>query len=523
MITNPVLKGFNPDPSIVRVGDDFYIATSTFEWFPGVQIHHSRDLVHWHLIGHPLDRISQINMVGDVDSGGVWAPCLSWHDGNFYLIYSDMKQWRGAFKMCHNFLVTSPDISGPWSDPVFLNGSGFDPSLFHDDDGRAWLVNQIWDHRVRVRRNGFAGIVLQEYDRTSRRLTGPVSRIFQGTPIGLTEGPHLYKRDGYYYLMTAEGGTSYGHAVTMARSRTLTGPYEVDPENPILTSSADPNLELQKAGHASLVDTPDGKWYLAHLCSRPIGPERRSTLGRETAIQEVTWTDDGWIRLADGGRSPRVTVPAPELPAHPFQARASRDEFEQPELPADYQSLRVPAESSWMSLTDRPGYLRLYGRQALSSRHEQSIVARRAEAFRFQASTRLEFAPSSFLQMAGLTAFYDAGHHYYLHVTHHEEIGRCLNLYLCNHDSLEWVLDEPIPVGDAGATTLRVSVDYETVQFAYSAEDTNWVAIGPTLDATLLSDENANGFTGMFVGMCAQDINGDRATADFDWFEYREL
>ena len=218
-IQNPILRGFNPDPSVVRVGEDYYIATSTFEWYPGVQIHHSRDLVHWRLLTRPLTRASQLDMLGDPDSCGIWAPCLSYADGVFYLIYTDVKRYGRAsapgpsgatLRDFHNYLVTSPDIEGPWSDPIYVNSSGFDPSLFHDDDGRKYLVNMLWDYRPG--QNRFAGIVLQEYSVAKCALIGSRKLIFTGTPIGFTEGPHLYKRDGWYYLLTAEGGTGWGHA-----------------------------------------------------------------------------------------------------------------------------------------------------------------------------------------------------------------------------------------------------------------------------------------------------------------------
>src|SRR5258705_3126622 len=208
-IQNPILKGFNPDPSIVRVGDDYYIATSTFEWFPGVQIHHSKDLKNWRLLTRPLNRASQLNMLGDPDSCGIWAPCLS-HDGDqFYLIYTDVKRYGrtsvggaagASLRDFHNYMVTCTTIDGEWSEPVYLNSSGFDPSLFHDDDGRKWLVNMLCDHRPG--QNRFAGILGQEYSGKERSLTGNRELIFEGTALGLTEAPHLYKRNGYYYLLT---------------------------------------------------------------------------------------------------------------------------------------------------------------------------------------------------------------------------------------------------------------------------------------------------------------------------------
>ena len=235
-IRNPILPGFNPDPSICRVGDDYFIATSTFEWYPGVQIHHSRDLVNWRLVRRPLDRAEQLDMRGNPDSGGVWAPCLSYADGQFWLVYTDVKRLEGNFKDAHNYIVTAPSIEGAWSDPTYVNSSGFDPSLFHDDDGRKWFVNMIWDHRVPPpkprRHSAFAGIALQEWDPWQRRLIGEAKIIFAGSAHGLVEGPHLFKRKGYYYLTVAEGGTGYDHAVTMARAKKIDGPYELHPRTP---------------------------------------------------------------------------------------------------------------------------------------------------------------------------------------------------------------------------------------------------------------------------------------------------
>ena len=205
MITNPILPGFNPDPSIVRVGDDYYIATSTFEWYPGVQIHHSRDLKNWRLVSRPLNRADLLDMRGNPDSGGIWAPCLSWSDGLFHLVYTDVKRLDGNFKDSHNYLTTCATIDGDWSERVYLNSSGFDASMFHDEDGRKWLVNMIWDHRPWC--NRFGGIYLQEYSVEKGALVGEMINIFRGSPLGLTEAPHLFKRDGWYYLLTAEGGT----------------------------------------------------------------------------------------------------------------------------------------------------------------------------------------------------------------------------------------------------------------------------------------------------------------------------
>jgi len=229
MIRNPVLKGFNPDPSFLRVGDDYYIATSTFEWYPGVQIHHSRDLVNWRLVARPLNRAALLDMRGVPDSGGIWAPCLS-HDGEkFWLVYTNVRRIDGSFKDAPNYITCCERVDGEWSDPWFVNASGFDPSLFHDDDGRKWFVNMRWNHRgpgsgCNPANDLFDGILLQEWS-PERGLFGPVTNIYAGTERGLTEAPHLFKRYGWYYLTTAEGGTGYSHAVTMARSRAITVPY----------------------------------------------------------------------------------------------------------------------------------------------------------------------------------------------------------------------------------------------------------------------------------------------------------
>lgn len=523
-IKNPILPGFNPDPSVLRVGDDYYIATSTFEWFPGVQIHHSKDLAHWKLIGRPLNRISQLNMAGNPNSCGVWAPCLSYHNGMFYLIYTDVKTFRGIFKDAHNYLVTSTDITGEWSDPVYLNSSGFDPSLFHDDDGKKWLLNMIWDHRKN--KHPFGGILLQEYSEKDQKLVGPIRNIFNGTSIGKVEGPHVYKRDGYYYLMTAEGGTVFRHSVSMARSRNIDGPYEVDPQNPLLTSFDNPALELQKAGHASLVETQNGEWYLTHLCGRPLPSRGRCVLGRETAIQKVTWTDDGWLRLEGGGNSPRLSVAAPDLPAHPWPTENPRDDFDSTELNIHFQFLRVPLDGNTLSLTERPGFMRLRGGESVSSHHNQSLVMRRQQAFSYSAETSLEFNPDTFQQMAGLLCMYDNTNFYYLHVTWDEEIGKCVDVLTCIAGDFDFPLAEKIKL--AGQTNyLRANVDYDKLVFSVSENGTDWQAVGPVLDASTLSDDfDAGGgdahFTGAFVGLCCQDLSGRRLHADFDYFEYRE-
>ncbi len=518
MITNPILPGFNPDPSILRVGEDYYIANSTFEWFPGVQIHHSRDLVNWRLLTRPLDRTSQLDMAGNPDSGGIWAPCLTWAGGLFWLVYTNVRSLSGAVKDTHNYLVTAPSITGPWSEPVYLNSSGFDPSLFHDDDGRKWIVNMLWDPRAGI--HPFAGIVLQQYDHARGGLVGPITNIFRGTELKVTEGPHLYKRDGRYYLLTAEGGTGSDHAVSIARSDALTGPYRIHPDNPLVTSRERPELELWKAGHGDLVETPAGECYLVHLCGRPLGEHRRCILGRETAIQKVEWGEDDWPRLATGGNAPAVEVPAPDLPAHPWPAEPEIDDFRGPELGIHWQSLRVPVDRSWLEVGG--GRLRLYGRESLRSCFRQSLIARRIEHFRFTAETELNFAPEDFQQAAGLVAWYDTENWYYLRLAADAEGARDLRVLICDDGAHRETPTSGVLPPDA-ALRLQVRMDHQRLRFAWTVADEEWREIGDELDATLLSDEYGNGtgcFTGAFVGLCCQDLSGRRLPADFAWFRY---
>lgn len=533
-IRNPILRGFNPDPSIVRVGDDYFVATSTFEWFPGVQIHHSRDLVHWRLLTRPLTRASQLDMRGNPDSCGIWAPCLSYADGLFWLIYTDVKRYGrttvggasgASLRDFHNYLVTSVRIDGEWSDATFLNSSGFDPSLFHDEDGRKYLVNMLWDHRPG--QNRFAGIVMQEYSVAERRLVGPRRHVFPGTSLGLTEAPHLYKRNGYYYLLTAEGGTSWGHAVTMARARDVWGPYELHPDAQILTARHRPDVALQRAGHADLVETPQGETWMVYLCGRPLQNRGRCTLGRETAIQPMTWSPDGWLRTRDGRGLPVTGVAAPDLPPHPFPTRPAREEFDDPQLPIDFQWLRTPDAGDVFSLSARPGYLRLVGRETIGSLFRQSLVARRQQAFHVSASTRLEFEPEHFQQMAGLVCYYGGTKYHYLHVSHDASIGTHVRVMSAIPDGVvtdAFTPPEPVPPGRP--IELRVEIDQERLLFGYRVDGQGWRWLPQVFDASILSDEaSAPGlpnFTGAFVGMACQDMAGTGHPADFDWFEYRE-
>jgi xylan 1,4-beta-xylosidase len=524
LVTNPILPGFHPDPSIVRVGEWYYLANSTFEWWPGVRLHRSRDLANWELAGYALTRRTQLDLRGNPDSSGVWAPCLSHADGLFWLIYSDTKSLNGCFKDVRNYLVTAERIEGPWSDPVYLNASGFDPSLFHDHDGRKWLVNQIWDPRPG--RNAFAGIVLQEYSVCGHRLVGEVVNIFRGSALGVTEGPHLYRKDGYYYLVTAEGGTGWDHAVTVARSRSLTGPYEVSPHHPLLTARGQAAHALQKTGHGSLVEAPDGRWYVAFLCSRPVGPRRRCILGRETALLPIEWPVGDWPRLAQGNL-PSECFELPGAIASGDYLPVFADEFTSTEFGAQWNTLREPAAAEWLSLAERPGFLRLRGRHSLGSTFDQSLVGFRLLHQSCRISTRLEFAPRSFQQTAGLALYYNTGNFYYACLTRGDAGGREVRICGAVNGRASELLVPAQAVPETGAVTLTAELIEGSLCFRVAAEGVAEREVVAGIDATTLSDDHVGevgwGFTGTFAVLCAQDSGDAGMPADFDYFRYHRI
>ena len=525
---NPVLTGFHPDPSILRVGDDYYLATSTFQWFGGVELYHSKDMINWEQLPCPLDRTSQLDMQGNPNSGGIWAPCLSYDNGVFYLIYTNVKNFHGIFKDTHNYLVTTTDLYGGWSEPIYLNSSGFDPSLFHDDDGRKYLLNMRWDHRME--KHDFAGILMQEYDPKAKKLVGEIKTIYRGTEVGGTEAPHMYKHDGYYYLMVAEGGTMYNHGVRMARSRELWGEYESDPQ-PLLTTRNNPEKYMQRTGHASYIEAANGQGYVAYLCGRPLREKQVvdwalgcSILGRETCIAPVKW-ENGWLRLECGGEVPPEEYYS-TLPEVKFDKKPTRDYFNGDKLPLHYKTLRLPLDRIG-SMTERRDALRLYGREAITSPNEQSMVARRLQNYVATATAELEFDPETLQQMAGITVFYDTFNFYYLYMARDEESGEnCLRVIV--RDGLKFynpVENYRVLIGQNKHVWLRASVNRLTLELSYSLDGVNFEKICNTLDCSNLCDEaygviGHEGHTGTFIGMACQDLTGNKKHADFISFEY---
>ena len=546
-IQNPILRGFHPDPSIIRVGEDYYIATSTFEWWPGVRLHHSRDLKNWEQIEYPLSRISQLDLRGVGASQGIWAPCLTYDQGTFYLVYTVVRSFYCNMYDTENYLVTSDNIHGPWSEPVALNNFGFDPSLFHDEDGRKYMVSMVTDHRVPKK---YAGrLVLQEYDPEKKAMTGPVRDIYRGEKIFL-EGPHIYKRQGWYYLFAADTGTGEGHGQSVLRSRDIWGPYEMLKENhgeqreeneafSILTSRHHEDILLQKSGHGDLVETPGGEWYMVHLCGRAFADcnpadagrfpnSRRYMMGRETAIQKILWREDGWPVLEAGGTTPQNEVPVPKEVSEEVLCRREaasplvRDDFEEKALSLDYQSLRIPMDEHYLSLSARPGWLRMYGRSGLSSRFSQTLIARRMREYCMEASACVEFEPEVFKQMAGLIFLYDCDNYLYLHISRDEDVGKCITLLKAENKKYEYLTDY-IPVREKEALYLKMETRNAMTRFYYGYSEKGWQEIGPLINASFLSDEacGEGWFTGAMIGICCQDMTGFGRYADFDWFEVK--
>lgn len=536
-IKNPILRGFHPDPSIVRVGDTYYIASSTFEWWPGVRIHESKDLKNWRLASCPLQEKRLLDMTGNLDSGGIWAPDLSCYDGQFYLVYTDVKVTDGSFKDCINYLIMAEDVRGPWSDPVVLNTAGFDASLFHDDDGRKYLVNQYWDPRPY--HHPFYGIMCTEYSAEEQRLVGEPWVIYKGTSDRFTEGPHIYKVNGYYYLFVAQGGTVYAHQERAARAKSLHDTFETQPGGPFLTTLDAPYHPIQKAGHGSLVQTPEGEWYFTHLMGRPLHRDNESSidprgwcpLGRETGIQKLYWDEEGWPQI-EGGHWGQEVIDGPKgIAEYPWEESCPEvDDFDEPELNPQFQSLRTPLDETMMSLKDRPGHLRLYGHFSLASTFCQAHVARRWQSFEFDAETRVDYRPRTFQQFAGLTCYYNTQNWSCIQVTWHEEYGRVIDVVYTDLGKTFSVYEEqPVPVPEeAEYVWLKVEVRGIRYQYFYSFDGKEWMAVPHVFDSTKLSDEYIKAvydaaFTGAFVGMMSVDGLGTRLPADFDYFRYKEL
>ncbi|MBU5670856.1 glycoside hydrolase family 43 protein [Paenibacillus brevis] len=506
--SNPVLPGFYPDPSIARAGDDFYMICSTFEYFPAVPIFHSRNLVHWKQIGHVLDRGSQLDLRSRRSSDGIYAPTLRYHEGMFYMITTDV---RGI----GNFYVTASNPAGPWSDPIMVPYGGIDPSLFFDDDGKVYVTAQQgadYDSHA----------IQYEIDiATGNALSEPVV-IWRGDGGPWTEGPHLYKIKGMYYIMTASGGTAKDHREIIGRSANPYGPFELYPP-PILTHRGIEH-PIQYLGHADLTVDSKGDWWAVFLGVRLVD-SGYSVLGRETFLAPVTWNDEGWPMIDNNEGTVNLEMSVPRLPGgaeESLSARAAvfegKDDFEGPELPYGWTFLRNPAKDSW-SLKERSSWLTLHGQSAgLNDVGQITFIGRRQQHLQSEWSTLLEYGTIGDGEEAGLCARRDEDAHYEIFLR--QEGGKkFVGARLTERGVSRMAAEVPVDT-ERVFFKLRTSVtDYSLL---YSLDGQEWVLLGGGSARGLSPEDFVNKmcFTGVVIGVYASG-NGKPSSgaAQFDWFE----
>ena len=434
-----------------------------------------------------------------------------------------MHSMNARFFDIDNYLITAKDICGPWSKPIYLHSAGFDASMLHDDDGRKWIVSLEWETREGYEHPG--AICLCEYLPKEQRIDPHFTRIWRGgTDRGCLEGPALYKKNGYYYLLCAEGGTGYGHCATMARAKSVFGPYEGDPQNPIVTSHPapynlrgnpdhlrpflyNPNAVLQKAGHGSFAELPNGETYLFHLCARPLLPALRCVLGRETAVQKMQWTSDGWLHMADGTNLAKVETPAPALPTWTPTHSAS----------AWYAPRQMPERFARIE----PSAVTLRGGENLSSTNAVSLLAKKLTSLSADFSARVRFAPTAFQHSAGIVFYYDNMNWLFFRVYWSETLSSpALGILQVDNGTKREYPADRLPAPEA--PYLRLRIEQNNTQFSWSAGGTAWQAFGPVFQTDHFSDEYSDygEFTGAFVGLAAVDALTHTLCATFDNVRY---
>ena len=496
---NPILPGFHPDPSICRVGDDFYLVTSSFEYFPGLPIYHSRDLVHWEQIGHCLTRDSQVHLVtGAPNCLNIYAPTIRYHDGLFYVIVTNVTGDNHG-----NFIITAKDPAGEWSDPIALPFPGIDPSLFFDEDGKVYYLGTD------------GGIYLSEMDITTGAAIGETHWLWQGT-ANTPEGPHLYKIDGMYYLLLAQGGTELCHMAVLARSESILGPYEPCPHNPILTNIGQ-SLPIKAAGHADLVEDADGNWWAVCLGIRPLAYPFRHNLGRETMLVPAKW-ENGWLYAGENGAVlPEFTVAhAPKAWAASgyVPGSAVTDEFQGETLHPMWNLIYNPVPGMVQCTGNG---LELHGNGvSLWEDAPKAWLGRRQEHFCCTTETELAFVPGQEGEEAGLTVYMNPGHHYEIARTMRDGVD-CIILRrrigaLC-------AVEKAVPC-HGGTVTLRLSCDRYWYRFAFAEDGGAMQEIGAG-ETQYLTTEAGGCFTGNYIALYASGNGTDMtAPAKFRRFSY---
>ncbi|MHB1461096.1 MAG: glycoside hydrolase family 43 protein [Armatimonadota bacterium] len=503
---NPIIPGFHPDPSMCRVGDDYYLVTSSFEYFPGIPIHHSKDLVNWRLIGHCLTRDSQLDVNRSDFNSGLYAPALRYHDGLFYMVCTNVSRRP---QRAH-FYVTAADPAGPWSDPVWIEGECFDPDLFWDDDGRCYFLHMDYIQR---------GIYMQEIDLPRGELLGEERQVWAGFEDPACEGPHLFKINGWYYLFCAEGGTGRGHMSCVSRSRDLWGPYEGHPDNPIISHRCAVFDNVKNVGHCDVVQAQDGRWWVVTLGVRTHGDHH--VMGRETFLSPMEWNDEGWPVIP--GKMMLHECELTPLPEHPWPAKPERDDFDSDQLDPEFVYRRNPHREDY-SLTARPGYLRIIpstsGLNGMKTGRVKSVnmVCRRQEQFRFEAKCLMEFTGANHDEEAGLTVFMHDHYHYSVCIRYVARAARILVHKEVGDISIN-VANKAAP---ASPVTLVIRGDEDAYHLGYELNG-EFVILSSGMTKCLAS-EFTGGFAGVMIGIYATNNGKPNYTpADFDWFEYRNL
>lgn len=510
---NPILPGFYPDPSICRAGDDYYLVTSTFAYFPGVPIFHSRDLVHWEQTGNILDRDGQLPLSGADVSQGIFAPTLRYHDGTFYMITTNVSSHLG------NFIVTAKDPAGPWSDPYPLGSEGIDPSLFFDDDGTCWYCGTK-PRREGARYFGDNEIYIQKLDLETMTLTGESYPAWHGAlrQVEWPEGPHLYKKDGWYYLLISEAGTAHHHAVSIARSKSLTEPFEGCKGNPILTHRhLGYDYPVVNVGHPDIVETANGEWWMVLLASRPYGGYCRN-LGRETFLVPFRW-EDGWPVINPGKGIVEHTGTAPDLPLFITPGVPAREDFDGNTLPLHMMYLRNPVRENY-SLSSRKGYLSVRcAKDTISSTGAPGYVCLRQQHFSFRFETSLAFEPAGTNEQAGIVIFQNNAFHYDCLVGTNGSTTVVTVLKTENGETetvSETALAEP-----CHCLKLRLEADRQDLSFSICTDGHAFTAVAENLDGRILCTDAAGGFVGNTVGIYATANGTESDTfAAFDYAEY---
>ena len=498
--TNPIIPGFYPDPSICRVDSDYYLVNSTFHYFPGIPVWHSRDLVNWEQIGNAIDRVDQMDMSRANSWGGLYAPTIRYNDGLFYMINTNVT--NGG-----NFFVTATDPAGPWSDPVWLEQGGIDPS-FYFEDGKCYFTSNPDD-----------AIYLCEIDPATGKQLTPSQKIWQGTGGRYPEGPHIYKKDGWYYLLISEGGTEHAHMITIARSKDIYGPYESNPNNPILThcNQLGQLNPIQGTGHADIVEAPDGSWWLVCLAFRPQQGMNHLT-GRETYLAPVVWDENGWPVV--NGNGTIQTVMNVNLPIQgdlkPQTDWSFDIDFSKITKPGfDWVYLRKPIDGNY-AFTEKG--LTLTGNEwDLNSIEYPTFLGHRQQHINFEATSSLSLDAKAVGSQAGLTVFMDMRSHYDIYLSK-TETGYAVNLDYW----LSSIYHKEASIEINGdSALLRIEGNTNVYSFSFSIDGgKTFVHLG-SADTRYLSSETAGGFTGIILGMYCTGKESPQAT--FKYFKYRPV